>query len=246
MGLPLSRAVLAPRALLVVLVLSAAPAHAETWSTGDVEAAARYRAEERERAERYRAALERTPREAPEAPRERRTAEARPRSSAGLPERLSDWLGAKLGAWLADLVAAAEGWLARQLEALTQVFEEPPPRNELRRVERAPREPLGDWLAREQERARRLLEGLEAKGAPRLDPAAEREWAEREAERAREWARRRAQRAPEPGPAPWEERWREAESWERIERERALRQLDSARKWQAEERERLDRKRSAQ
>jgi hypothetical protein len=237
----------ASRALLVLLVLSALPAHAETWSTRDVEAAERYRADERERAERYRAALERTAREVeePRAPeRAGRAGEAR--SRVGLAERLGAWLGARLGVFLGDLVAALEDWLARQLEALTRLFEAPPARNELRRVERE-REPLGDWLAREQGRARRLLEGRGSRSAPRADPAAEREWAEREAARTREWAKRRAEREREPAPAPWEARWREAESWERIERERALRQLEAAREWQAEERERLEgRKRSAQ
>jgi hypothetical protein len=237
----------ASRALLVLLVLSALPAHAETWSTRDVEAAERYRADERERAERYRAALERTAREVeePRAPeRVGRAGEAR--SRVGLGERLSDWLGARLAAFLGDLAAAFEDWLGRQLEALTRVFEEPAARNELRRVERE-HEPLGDWLTREQARARRILEGMEARSAPRADPAAEREWAEREAARTREWAMRRAEREREPAPAPWEARWREAESWERIERERALRQLEAAREWQAEERERLERReRSAQ
>jgi hypothetical protein len=232
--------VLALRAVVVLLALSVVPAHAETWSTRDVESAERYRGLERERAERYRAALERAPREEqPEAPRERGGSEARPRPGERLAARLSDWLRARLGAWLGELVAAAEGWLARQLEALADVFGEPPSRREFRRVERAPREPFGDWLAREEERARRLLEGVEAKAAPRLERDAEREWAEREAEREREWARQQARRERGPRPAPWEERWGEAESWERIERERS-RQLERAREWWSEERERLE------
>jgi hypothetical protein len=212
MGLPRSRAAHALRAALVLLVLSAPPAHAEAWSARDVEAAARYRAEERARAERYRAGLER----APAAPREpaRRTA-----AGARLEERLSDWVRARLGAFIADLVAALEGWLARQLEALAEVFEEPPPRNELRRPEQA-RDPLGAWLAREEARARRLLEAHEAKGARRPDPALERDWAEREAARGRAWSKRRTARERAAPGAPWEARWREAESWERIERER--------------------------
>ena len=227
---PLSRA---GRVLGLVLLLAAASAHAETWSTRDVEAAERYRAEERARAERYRAALER----GQEAARE--PVRRAPPAGARLEERLSGWVRARLGGWLADLVALAEGWLTRQLEALAQLLAEPPPpaRHELRRAER--REPLGDWLAREEARARLLVEGLEAGSARRPDPTLEREWAEREAQRGREWSRRRAAREAEPSVAPWEARWREAESWERIERERALRQLESAREWQAEERERL-------
>jgi len=233
MGLPLSRAMPA-RAFLVWLVLAAPAAHAESWSARDVEAAEQYRTLERERAERYRAALER----APETPRERGAAGAR---SGPMAARLSEWLGAKLGAWLGELLAGLEGWLVRQLEPLREwlgeSLDEPPPRRELFQVERE-REPFGDWLAREEERARRLLEGLEARAAPRVDPQ---EWAERESARAREWARREARRERAPRAAPWEERWREAEaSWERIERERALRHLEQGREWRSQERERLE------
>ena len=239
MGLPLSPSVLAPRALLLIgiLALPAVSVQAETWSAGDVEAAERYREQERERAARYRTALESAPRrEATPSARGSAKPTSAPATTLGdrLVARFADWLRAWMGAWLADLVEAAERWWLAQLESLAKRFEKEPARTELHGAERAP---LTDWIAREQERARHLLEGGDATNAP-IDPAADREWAEREAVRARAWARRALER--ERGPAPWEERWREVESWEAIERERAQRQLESAREWQAEERERLE------
>ena len=194
MGLPLSRVVPAARALLILLLL-AAPASAESWSARDVEAAERYRAEERERATRYRAALEEKAREAPPpAPRAQAQARERRVAEPGLGGRLSAWLQARLSELLADWLAAAEDWLVRQLDALSERFEAPPPRHEFRTSGRAGRDPLADWVAREERRALRLL--LD-EVVPRADPEIEREAARRDAERAREWARR----AREPHPA---------------------------------------------
>ncbi len=207
MGLPLSRAVPSARALLVASVLAlAAPALAESWSARDVEAAERYRAEERERAARYRAALEEKARPAPEP---RAAAEGRRAPETRLGARLADWLRARLGELVARVFVALEDWLVRSLDAVLERFEAPPSRHELRASRRG--EPLADWLSREEGSARRLLDEL----APELDPAAEREARRRDAERAREWARRRGR---ETGPAPWEDRWRDSESWERLER----------------------------
>jgi hypothetical protein len=182
----------AARAVLIVLLL-AAPAAAENWSARDVEAAERYRAEERERAARYRTALEEKAREAPpSAPR----AQARERrvTEPGLGARLSAWLHARLAELLGDWLMAAEDWLVRQLDALSERFEAPPPRHEFRASGRAGRDPLADWVVREERRALRLL--LD-EVVPRADPEIEREARRRDAERAREWARRRA-REPHP------------------------------------------------
>jgi hypothetical protein len=182
------------RALLILLLL-AAPASAEHWSARDVEAAERYRTEERERAARYRAALEERAREAPEpAPRAQARTRERPVAAPGLGARLSDWLHARLAELLGGWLAAAEDWLVRQLDALSERFEAPPPRRDFRASGRAGRDPLADWVVREERRALRLL--LD-EVVPRSDPEAEREARRRDAERAREWARRRA-REPHP------------------------------------------------
>src|SRR5262245_19163876 len=113
---PLSRA---GGALGLVLLLAAASAHAETWSTRDVEAAERYRAEERARAERYRAALERGQEVAREPVRRA------PPAGARLEERLSGWVRARLGGWLAGLGGLGERRRRRPVGGLGEVVAGP-------------------------------------------------------------------------------------------------------------------------
>jgi hypothetical protein len=158
-GLPISRFALAAGAPLLIITLSSAPLHAETWDPDDVLAAERYRDEERARAERYRAGLERTTRETPAARPQGGPSRPGPRPEIAPPGRLADRVRASLDASLAELVDATEGWLTRQIEGIEKALEDPPARKELRRTEPEPRDPLGDWIARERERARRLLEG---------------------------------------------------------------------------------------
>jgi hypothetical protein len=127
------------RALVLGACLVALPLAAETWQAGDVAAAERYRIEERARAERYRAALQ-----------------AQGRPAGGPVERMGEvvaeqaqGLGESLAAWL-------RGQLAAQLDELFGSGEPAPTERELRSPE-GPRV-LREWLARERERARTMLD----------------------------------------------------------------------------------------
>lgn len=238
--------------VLLALLVGAPPAGAadDAWSDSDVEAAERYREQERERAERYRAQVEAPESEAPE----RREA---PRAGAGGAggEPLAERIGARVRAWLegalAELVRALGDALRAALAELLGTIEQEPvtPRHDL-----APRERggFGDWLRREQARAEGWLDARPEQSAPAPAPESVREWQRREAERARELERREAEAARERARrnaelareeqerARWQERWHDADSWEAVERERAARQREAAAEWQAEERARLE------
>jgi hypothetical protein len=122
-----------------VTCLVALPLAAETWQAGDVAAAERYRVEERARAERYRAALEEQARPAGGAVD--RMGEVVAEQAQGLGESLAAWISGQLAAQLDELFGSSE-------PAATQ--------SELQSAE-GPRV-LREWLAREQERARRMLD----------------------------------------------------------------------------------------
>ncbi len=141
MRLPLSSDVmraLVPGALVLLLAL---PLAAESWQAGDVAAAERYRVEERARAERYRAALEERADARPAGGAVERVGEVVAERAQGFGESLAEWLGDQLAAQLDDLFGG---------------LETTPEPSELQRPD-APRG-LREWLAREQQRARELLE----------------------------------------------------------------------------------------
>jgi hypothetical protein len=213
--------VTAPRflPLVVALLALAAPPAAraeESWSDADVEAAERYRAAERERAARYRTEVESASPAEPEAGAKRAEAKPTPRRSAESGAPLGDRLAARAIAWLeellSELVREIAGWFAARLEELVAVFEAEPeseragarlaPQTGAERERGEKRRRVADWTERERQRARDLLEGLEAPFPP-PDPASEREWARREAERERALHQREA-----------------AREWQREERER--------------------------
>ena len=218
-------------ALLLALVLWALPARAadETWSDSDVEAADRYRDQERERAERYRAEIEASRSEVP-APR----SSAEPKARGGRPgegpgARIAGGLRGWFEGVLADLVRALADALRAALDELFGAFQ---PRHESSRRDLAPREPhgLGAWLGREEKRADDWLAGRPGAAAPA--PESVREWQQREAERARELARREQEEARERARrnaalerdererARWQERWHDADAWREEERAR--------------------------
>ena len=145
-------------ACLLAAALAPLPGAAaeDTWDA-DVEAAERYRVEERERAERYRAQVE-AKAEAAAAPER---AEAEPAPREGAPERFA----ARLQAWLADLVADLLNAVAEALRrTLAEWFGVDPPAPERRGDGLAPgaSDDLDGWLRREQERAREWLAGERA------------------------------------------------------------------------------------
>jgi hypothetical protein len=119
--------------------LVALPLAAETWQAGDVAAAERYRAEERARAERYRAALEEGAR--PAGGPVERMGEVVAEQAHDLGESFASWFTAQLAAQLDELFGSSEP---------------APVERDLHRSE-APRDLL-EWLARERERARRMLD----------------------------------------------------------------------------------------
>jgi hypothetical protein len=121
------------------ICLVALPLAAETWQAGDVAAAERYRVEERARAERYRAALEQGAR--PAGGPVERMGEVVAEQAQGLGESLAAWF---------------TGQLAAQLEELFGSPEPAPTQRDLHRSE-GPRD-LREWLERERERARQMLD----------------------------------------------------------------------------------------
>jgi hypothetical protein len=215
--------------LLLLVWLTALPAAAtdDNWSASDVEAADRYREQERERAERYRARLETAPGAEPQA------GAATPRGESGgarsdeggFGERIAAGLRAWFDGLLADLVRSVTDALRGVVDELFGIRDEKgdaPPQ----RLTPAPVGGFNEWLRREQGRAREWLEG--EKGAAPAPAADAREWQQREAARAREAARREASAARErsprkqpPGPEErWQERWGDASAWEAEERAR--------------------------
>jgi hypothetical protein len=129
------------RALMLgaVTCLIAGPLAAETWQAGDVAAAERYRVNERARAARYRAALEEQA--LPPAGPVERMGDVVAEQAQGLGESLAAWISAQLAAQLDDLFGSSEP---------------APTQRELQSPE-GPRV-LREWLGRERERARRMLD----------------------------------------------------------------------------------------
>jgi hypothetical protein len=218
-------------ALLLALLLWALPAGAadDTWSDSDVEAADRYRAEERARAERYREQLEAPRGETPAPAPSGRSARAP--SPDGVSERVASSLRSWLEGLLADLVRAIAEGLRAALDEVLGAFRSP---HERTRHELAPRERsgLGGWLGREEKRADDWLAGRPPAAPPA--PESVREWQQREAERSRELAKREAEEARErarreeaaqrdardPERERWEQRWDDADAWREEERAR--------------------------
>jgi hypothetical protein len=168
-------------ALVLALILWAFPAAAadDAWSDADVEAAERYRVEERERAERYRAQVE-APRREATAPRARAEPRARSEGSRrGLGERITESFRGWLEGVLADLVRSVADAVRGALDELFGGSRPEAPRD---------RRGFGDWLGREQQRADDWLAGRPYAAPP--GPESVREWQQREVERTREQAKR--------------------------------------------------------